>query len=59
MDKLYGMKTFVQIVEAGSLTAAEVAAGVAVGLLGIAVMVDPGLLTWVGGGMLPASGAGM
>jgi predicted metal-binding membrane protein len=34
-------------------------AGVAVGLLGIAVVVDPGLLTWVGGGMLRASGAGM
>jgi len=34
-------------------------AGVAVGLLGIAVIVDPGLLTWVGGGMLRASGAGM
>jgi predicted metal-binding membrane protein len=34
-------------------------AGAAVGLLGIAVIVDPGLLTWVGGGMLRASGAGM
>jgi predicted metal-binding membrane protein len=34
-------------------------AGVAVGLLGIAVIVDPGLLTWVGGGMLRSSGAGM
>jgi len=34
-------------------------AGLAVGLLGVGVIVNPGLLMWVGGGMLPATGGRM
>ena len=34
-------------------------AGLAVGLLGVGVIINPGLLMWVGGGMLPATGGRM
>jgi len=34
-------------------------AGTAVALLGLAVIAHPGLLVWIGGGMVPASGGGM